>query len=192
LMVEKDMYAVKEFLWERNNAKELNLNKLCVLGAEMGASVAMNFTAFDGMGYGDSDRGPYYGPLQLGLFVKALVLLSPEVSFKGLPLVTLNEDLRKSLPVLILVGKEDPKSLNEAERVAKIFSFKRIQPKKSEDQTYFFKSLKTKLQGVKLLEPKTLDTADKLILPFLKLRLKDAEQAKDWNWKKLKKPHENG
>jgi alpha-beta hydrolase superfamily lysophospholipase len=186
-MVEKDMYAVKEFLWEKNNAKELNLNKLCVIGAEMGASVAVNFTAFDAAGYGDSDRGPYYGPLQLGLFVKALVLLSPEVSFKGLPLAPLPGDLRKTLPVLILVGKEDPKSLNEAERVSKLF--KRIDPKKAEDTTYFFRTLDTKLQGTKLLEPKTLNT-DRIILQFLDLRLVQSDEVKNWTWKALKKPHE--
>ncbi len=190
LMVDKDMYAVKEFLWERNNAKELNLNKLCVIGAEMGASVAMNFTALDAAGYGDSDRGPYYGPLQLGLFVKALVLLSPEVSFKGLPLTPLSDELRKNIPVLILAGKDDPKSYGEAERVSKMF--KRIAPKKPEDKTYFFWPLDTKLQGTKLLEPKALGVADNYIFPFLKLRLKDVDQVKDWNWKNLKKPHENG
>jgi len=190
LMVDKDMYAVKEFLWERNNAKELNLNKLCVVGAEMGASVAINFTAFDAVGYGDSDHGAFYGPLQLGLFVKSLVLLSPEVSFRGLPLTPLPDDIRKTVPVLILVGKEDSRSYDEAERVSKIF--KRIAPKKEEDMTYFFKPLATKLQGTKLLEPKALGAADNYIVPFLKLRLKDADQAREWSWKTLKKPHENG
>ncbi len=186
-MVERDMYAVKEFLWQKNNAKELNLNKLCVIGAEMGASVAMNFTAFDAMGYGDSDRGPYYGPLQLGLFVKALVLLSPDVSFKGLPLAPFSEEIRRNIPVLILVGKDDAKSFGEAERVSKIF--RRIPPKKPEDTTFFFNTLNTKLQGTHLLEPKTLN-ADKMIFQFLQLRLVQADEAKNWTWKPLKKPYE--
>jgi dienelactone hydrolase len=190
LMVESDMYAVKEFLWEKNNAKELNLNKLCVIGSEMGASVAMNFAVFDSLGYGDSDRGPYYGTLQLGQFVKSLVLLSPQVTFKGLPLVPMPEEKRKNLPVLIVVGKQDSKSRDEAERVSKIF--KRVPPKLDEDRTYFYKPLETKLQGTKLLETKSLEITDKLILPFLKLRLKDADEVKDWGWKPLKKPHENG
>jgi alpha-beta hydrolase superfamily lysophospholipase len=187
MMVEKDMYAVKEFLWDRNNAKELNLNKLCVLGAEMGASVAMNFTAIDALGYGESDRGASYGPLQLGRFVKALVLLSPEFSFKGLPLAM--QHIRRDLPVLIIVGKRDAKSFNEAERVAKIF--KRPKPKNIEDTTYFFNELDTTLQGTKLLEPKALN-ADRMIGQFLRLRLIQADQAREWTWKQLKKPHEDG
>lgn len=189
LMVEQDMYAIKEFLWERNNNKELNLNKLCVVGAEMGASVALNFAAFDAVGYGDSDRGPYYGTLQLGRFVKALVLLSPEMAYKGLsfPAAQL-EDQKKTLPVLILVGKDDPKSLDEADRVAKFF--KRAAPKEQTDTTYFFQKLDGKLQGTKLLEVKKLSVSEQMIYPFLKLRLLDSDQAKDWTWKSLKKPHE--
>jgi hypothetical protein len=91
---------------------------------------------------------------------------------------------------LILVGKEDPKSNDEAERVSKLF--KRVTPKKREDKTYFYFPLETKLQGTKLLETKTLGAADNLIFPFLQLRLKDSDQVKEWNWKVLKKPHENG
>jgi alpha-beta hydrolase superfamily lysophospholipase len=189
LMVEQDMYAIKEFLWERNNNKELNLNKLCVVGAEMGASVALNFAAFDAVGYGDSDRGAYYGTLQLGRFVKALVLLSPEMSYKGLsfPAAPL-EDQKKTLPVLILAGKDDPKSLDEADRVAKFF--KRPAPKEQTKTTYFFQKLDGKLQGTKLLEVKKLSVSEQMIYPFLKLRMLDSDDAKDWTWKALKKPHE--
>ncbi len=40
LMATEDMMAVKQFLWERNNKGELNIDKLCIVGAELGASVA--------------------------------------------------------------------------------------------------------------------------------------------------------
>ena len=46
-MATEDMMAVKAFLWDRNNAGELNIDKLCVVGAEMGASVAMSFALAD-------------------------------------------------------------------------------------------------------------------------------------------------
>ena len=83
-MVTHDMKAVKNFLWERNNAGELNIDKLCVVGAEMGASVALNFALADALEQ-DSNRvlRPDY---KLGRFVKALVLISPEHSFRGLPI----------------------------------------------------------------------------------------------------------
>ena len=47
LMAGQDMKAVKQFLWDRNNAGELNIDKLCIVGAEMGASVAVNFALLD-------------------------------------------------------------------------------------------------------------------------------------------------
>ena len=37
LMATEDMMTVKTFLWDRNNAGELNIDKLCIVGAEMGA-----------------------------------------------------------------------------------------------------------------------------------------------------------
>ena len=70
------MKAVKDFLWERNNAGELNIDKLCVVGAEMGASVALNFALADAL---DQDSNRVLRPdYKLGRFVKALVLISPE------------------------------------------------------------------------------------------------------------------
>ena len=83
-MVTQDMKAVKDFLWEKNNAGELNIDKLCVVGSEMGASVALDFAAFDAAGYGNG--AVYYGSRKLGRFVKALVLISPKWSVPGLPL----------------------------------------------------------------------------------------------------------
>ena len=83
LMVTEDLVAVKDFLWDKNNAGELNIDKLCIIGAEMGASVALNFAAYDAAGY---DKGTvFYGPLKLARFVKVLVLISPKWAFPGLP-----------------------------------------------------------------------------------------------------------
>ena len=64
----------------------MNIDKLCVVGSEMGASVALGFAAFDAVGYGSG--AVYYGPRKLGRFVKALVLISPKWSVPGLPLGT--------------------------------------------------------------------------------------------------------
>jgi hypothetical protein len=68
--------------------------------------------------------------------------------------------------------------------------FKRLPPKKQTDTTWFYQRLNTKLQGTKLLEVKDLAVSEEIIYPFLKLRMLDADQAKDWTWKALKKPHE--
>ena len=49
LMVNQDMEAIKRFLKKKNNQQQLNIEKLCVVGAEMGATVAINWAATDWM-----------------------------------------------------------------------------------------------------------------------------------------------
>jgi len=191
-MVTEDMAAVKKFLWEKNNAGELNLDKLCVIGAEMGASIAMDFAWYDAV---DQDANPVLRPeYKLGRYVKALVLLSPEISFKGISMrrAMQNPAVRNEISVLILVGKDDSKALGEAKRVYSLFDREHPKPdpeKKAEQQTLFFTPLETKLQGASLLTEKNLK-ADDIIANFLSLRLVKSDQAKTWSWKERKLPHQ--
>ena len=71
------MVAIRNFLIDENNgggkSPRLNLNKLCIVGAGMGATVAAEFAR------DDWNLGPA-GPWQMGTFTKALVMLSPEFS----------------------------------------------------------------------------------------------------------------
>ena len=192
LMVTQDLTAVKDFLWDRNNAGELNLDKLCVVGAEMGASIAVEFAAYDAVGY-EQGRSEF-GSLKLGKFVKALVLLSPEGSFKGIsiPHAVQNPAVWNEISVLILVGRSDDKSLKEAMRINSIFERNRPKPdpeKKADQRTLFFTPLETKLQGANLLTDKNLKVDD-IILAFFNLRLVKNDSAKSWLWKERKLPHQ--
>ena len=192
LMVTQDLTAVKDFLWARNNAHELNLDKLCVVGAEMGASLAVDFTLYDSMGYEQGRSN--YGSLKLGRFVKALVLLSPETSFKGIsvPHAVQNPAVWNDISVLLLVGEADDKALKEAKRVNSVFERNRPKPdpeKEADQRTLFFTPLETKLQGASLLADKNLKVQD-IILAFLNLRLAKNDAAKTWVWKERKLPHQ--
>jgi pimeloyl-ACP methyl ester carboxylesterase len=190
-MVGEDMKAVKNFLWQRNNAGELNIDKLCVVGADMGASVALDFAWFDAVGY---DQGRiYYGPLKLGRFVKALVLISPEWAFRGLPLSrsTRNPVVQSDIAIMILVGQQDSKALSEAKRIHGIFE--RFHPEPTGDdrldkKTLFLGGLDTSLQGTKLLDPK-FNVAG-LIADFVHRRLVKSDESREWTWKERKFPHE--
>ncbi len=189
-MVTQDLTAVKDFLWDKNNAGELNLDKLCVVGAEMGASIAMEFAWYDAVGYNQGT--PEYGSLKLGKFVKALVLLSPETSFKGISIrhAAQNSYVRNDISVLILVGKDDDKALKEAMRVNSIFERERPKPdpeKKADQLNLFFTPQETKLQGANLLTDKKVEES---ILAFLNLRLVKNDAAKTWLWKERKLPHQ--
>ncbi len=191
LMVTQDMRAVKDFLWQKNNAGELNLDKLCVVGAEMGASVALNFALFDAV---DQERNPVQRPdYKLGRFVKALVLISPELSFRGLLTrkAASYPPVQRDIAVMIVVGKQDAKALSEARRLYGIFAKSHPEPTgddKADKQTLFLGEFDTKLQGTKLLDPKFNLSA--VIADFIQRRLVKSEAAKDWTWRERKFPYE--
>ncbi len=194
LMPTLDMRAVASFVWQKNNAKELNIDKLCVVGAELGASVALEFAAFDAHAYELNLPEPYYGPLKLGGFVKALALISPEYSVHGISLKNALGDptVRNDLSVLLMVGEDDAKAVGEAKRVYSTFEKSHPEPPKDlwqERKTLFYFPLKTKLQGTKVLEVKDLK-ADKAIAEFLDLRLVKSDVSKTWDWKERKSPNQ--
>ena len=191
LMVTQDMRAVKDFLWQRNNAGELNLDKLCVVGAEMGASVALNFALLDAV---DQERNQVPRPdYKVGRFVKALVLISPELSFRGLPTrkAAAYPAVQRDIAVMIVVGKQDAKASSEAKRMYGIFAKSHPEPAgddKLDKQTLFLGEFDTKLQGTKLLDPKFNLAA--VIADFVQRRLVKCEAAKDWTWRERKIPYE--
>ena len=203
-MVTKDMKAVKDFLWEKNNAGELNIDKLCIVGAEMGASVAVDFAEYDAVGY--DNRTPFYGPLKLGQFVKMLVLISPKWSISGLPLshAINNPYVKNDIALLMLVGKEDSNAWKETKRIHDIFEKTHREPTgddKLDKQTLVMLLFDTSLQGTKLLDPTSgiriefyskADgnkkfpaevTAQDLIVDYINRRLVKSPESKDWGWK---------
>ena len=190
-MVMQDMQAVKEFLWKRNNAGELNIDKLCIVGADMGASVALDFALADAVA---QDRNPVRQPnYQLGRFVKALVLISPERTFRGLPIrqALAYPAIQRDIAFLILVGRQDSKALEEAERIHSQLKTWRPEPTgrdKTDRQTLFFGKFKTRLQGAQLLDPKF--NVEGLVADFVNRRLVQSDESKEWRWRKRKLPHE--
>jgi pimeloyl-ACP methyl ester carboxylesterase len=191
LMVTQDMRAVKDFLWQKNNAGELNIDKLCIVGAEMGSSVALNFALVDAV---DQERNPVPRPgYKVGCFVKALVLISPELSFRGLPTrkAAMYPHVQRDISIMLLVGKQDAKLLAETKRIYGIFAKSHPEPvgdDKLDKQTLFLGELDTRLQGTKLLDPKFNLPA--VIGDFLQRRLVRADAAKDWTWRERKVPYE--
>jgi len=190
-MVRYDLPAAREFLREKNNAGELNLNKLCLVGAEMGAVVAMEFAK--------QDAYPgYFGRVQVGRFVKALVLISPDDSFKNLNAVrsALQDPyVSRELSVLIVVGKDKPKDLEAANKINDFFKKHHPEPpeeKRKEEKDLFFIKLETSLQGTKILDAEGINV-EKFIGGFIDLRLNKCQKAKQFKWDERKKnPHAAG
>ena len=104
-----DLELCKSFLIDKNNQGELNIDKLCVIGSQMGANVGPNWAVTDW-------SWPVLMTGKQGQDVKALVLISPEMNSKGLtPMKAIqNTDVRSKLSIMIVVGELDNKANSEA------------------------------------------------------------------------------
>lgn len=174
-MVKYDVEAVKQFLIAENNKGALNIDKLCVIGSEMGAVIAMNWSVLDW-------SWPNLAIGKQGKDVKALVLLSPEYSSRGLGIerAFASNDVRQ-LSFLIVVGEEDSKSARYAERI--YGKLKKYHPEPAAEdaaklKSLFYKKKATTLKGVKLLGQAQLQVKP-TIAAFIDVRL----AKKKYPWK---------
>ena len=167
-MVLYDMEAVRSFLVERNDARQLNLNKLCLVGAGMGANVAVLAAAKDW-------ATPPLPVRKQGQDVQALVLLSPRWNFRGL---ALNDALkfppiRQQLSIYLAYGARDAKVADECENILEIFE--RYHPEPPRDRVLELKDLyffapETRLQGSELLNSREFALTPKIV-HFIEARL---------------------
>jgi pimeloyl-ACP methyl ester carboxylesterase len=113
-MAALDMEAVRGFLFVKNDAGELNLNKLCLVGAGMGANVAVNWAAQDW-------SAPPLAVARQGQDVKGLVLLSPHWRFRGLSLQQPMRfrALKDFVAWMLVYGEEDSKVKADINRIEK-------------------------------------------------------------------------
>jgi len=167
-----DLDAVKSFLREQNDAGKLNLNKLCVIGVgALGSLVATNWSAYDW-------AVPDLVGRKQGRDVKALILVSPEMAYKGLFMMGKAKPLEflasrkgaemkptQRVSFFIVVGGGTPtssgrvirpKDYRTAERIQGAIARYHDEPPTERDeipekQTLFFGVMETTLQGGQLL-----------------------------------------
>ncbi len=182
-MITDDMEAIKGFLIERNDKKELNIRKMCIIGAGMGAVVALNYAAND---WSYEDRGLQ----RQGKDVRGLVLLSPPTVFKGMPIRKALASISKKggISVLTLVGGKSKNEAKLADQIHKMLSVDKARklPKdpaeRKKKKSLFLKKFDTNLQGGKLLGNEELG-AESLILGFINRRISE-QTGDDMKWKK--------
>lgn len=181
-----DLEAMKKFLMKKNNAGDVNIESLGIVAAGVGCIVALRWTLADWT----APRLPSY---KQGQDVKALVLLSPIQTFKGVHAreAMVHPTVRSQLSVLISVGREDSKSLQEAKRVHQAFApFHNTKapadPEERFQKTHDFEMLEeaTSLQGTELIK-KELKTPLEIVT-FIGWRL-NAKQS-DYVWSERKNP----
>ena len=106
------MEAVRRFLVEKNDLGELNLNKLCLVGVGLGATVAVNWAARDWS----------VPPLLVGKQgqdVKALVLVSPQWKYRGIMLQQALRvaALKKGASWMLIYGEQDSDQASDIRRI---------------------------------------------------------------------------
>jgi hypothetical protein len=155
-MIAIDLERIKTMLFERHNAGEFNIRKLCVIGVEMGAVLALNWSLLVDWEWQTLLSGPQ------GKDVRGLILVSPRWNHKGL---VINKAIEQGqyiaeIPTLIMVGSKDTASLNDAKRVNDQFGRYLPEPPEAEvaeKKNLFFFQFDTTLQGFKLLNERKLD-----------------------------------
>ncbi|MGC3970404.1 MAG: hypothetical protein QM775_24645 [Pirellulales bacterium] len=100
-MITQDMEAVKKKLVEENNAGKLNIERLGIVGAEMSNQVAAKWTVMDW-------SWPVLPSRKQGQDVKAIVMLSPTMSFRTLNMSRDLQDpkspIRDKISLLFVAG----------------------------------------------------------------------------------------
>ena len=169
-----DIEAAKRYLVRRNNAGEINVAKLGVVGSEMGASLGILWSFRDWQFVPQ----PGFNAGKQGQDVQALVLISPQYNFKG---VAVNKELSKLQPLIpmqVVVGKKDPKAFADAEKMYK--SAKSARPMESDSR---LTELEVKLQGSTVLNPDHELDVSKEIVSFFDATLK--KKAAKWEAREL-------
>lgn len=101
-MVTHDLEAIKHFLLVENNNSRLNIDKLAVVGVQMGSTI--------GAIWGQKDwLSPIFLPGKTGQYVKALVLISPSSNYQG---INLKEAVSQPPPPTTAAGSIPPYRTN--------------------------------------------------------------------------------
>jgi len=168
-MVNYDMETVKARLMQYNNEGKLNIDKLCVVGAEMGAVVALNWAALDW-------SWPPLATGKQGQDVKALVLISPPQSFRGLlartSLTAKQRPMISEMSFYVAAGSMDSSASRDATSIHKIVERFHPAPEDPMQKAVFLDTAtyRTRLQGTALLAEPSLPLKDR-IAQFVELRL---------------------
>ncbi len=175
-----DVEAVKKWLIAKNNEGEVNIDMLCVIGAEFGAALALNWAALDW-------SWPATTAGKQGQDVKALVLLSPSMqNAKGYTCTVAlgNPAITRNLSVSIAVGEKSHEAFSAAKRIHGRLETGRPklpadEAERERKQSLFWEPADTDLQGTRLLDRNL--PINLAILNFLKRRLLWKQDAYPWS-----------
>ena len=182
-----DVEVIKRYLYEQNNDGLVNIEMLCLMGADLGGLVAANWIAFD---WSRQDLPAF----KQGKSAKALLILSPIATLKGYnAAVAWKHPVFQSniLSIMLIAGKRDTKSYNEAKQMFKRLERHHPMPadpaERPAKQSLFFIEPDTELKGTKLVDPRaSLPIVQSSILQFITLRFVNRKD--EFPWAERKNP----
>lgn len=168
-MVLGDMEAVKAFIYSEHQQHKLNMNKMGIVGAGMGASVGLKYAAIDWMKKPHTD-GPAGNQTPRGQDVRALVLLTPDTEISGFALPDAVKTLRlPELQVAMMfgVGKRDKADKGQTKKLYD----QAVTPKEKNESRMYLQEYNSPARGTGLVG-KSLPVETN-ITNFLKKHLQD-------------------
>ena len=112
-MSAQDMEAVRGFLVVKNDAGELNLNKLCLVGVGLGATVAVNWAAQDWDRAAAVGRQTGTGRQGAGARFAATGSIAAIMLQQALR----RADLKKQLAWMLIYGEQNPEQATDVKRI---------------------------------------------------------------------------
>ncbi|MCA8989434.1 MAG: hypothetical protein KDA78_17420 [Planctomycetaceae bacterium] len=152
-MVAFDMDSVKKFIFDEHTKQNLNMRKIGIIAPEMSAVIALNFAMIDWqqMPYDDAPVPSMRTPR--GQDVRAMVLISPVTSVKGLTTASPIRIMRNGgLPIayLFCVGEKDTQDNGSAEQLYKQIAGRNA----ANNEKVFLEKYPNNLRGMALLGKK--------------------------------------
>ena len=168
-MVAGDMEAVKKFLFEEHQKKQLNMNKLGIVAADMSTPVAIAYLELDWEKKPHEDAPTLALQTPRGQDVQALVLLSPEATAPGIN-VTKSLGIVRGLgrSVMLVVGTKNKTDLAAANKMHDLLTPKKDKEKEDHIEIHRYD---TPLEGTNLLGKGF--GLEKQMLDFLNKHVKD-------------------
>lgn len=189
-MVE-DLRTVKAMLLSRHNRGQFNIRRLGVVAAELGAIVALEWMKED-----EFRTGRPRGWNRVDGDLAALVLISPQLNYKGHKTATEFSELGEAVSIMLVSGN-DKKAMEEAEKVARKLRVPeqrslsgeekpgrgKVKPrgKGRPDSGWFH--VNSKLSGTELMRP-PVDKLDQYIGGFLQGTL-SKDKARNWEQREV-------
>ena len=176
-MVEGDLEAIKDFIFEEHQKGNLNMRKMAIVGVEMSAPIAINYAVRDWLKKPYDDAPSLAAATPRGQDVQALVLLSPDRACPGVNTTRSLPFLKgREVAALICVGGEDSAYAKDAKLV-----FQQLGGTTQKEERVYLKKYPVKLRGTDLLGKSTIKVED-LIQFFLEKHVKNLTGAK-YEWR---------